>query len=104
MTTARAMFIEVVDPGEILVMREAKPGAVQFGAKMAGRSEVVADVDPDPRCLPEIRSVFYRDKIYSGRRGVFHQLEMAELAETGRCPSIFQFGSLHVLIGLVPTD
>src|SRR6185312_530032 len=101
---AGTVFIEGIDPGAVLVIGETKPPAIEFGAEMPCRVKVVSDVDDDPGSLAQIGTLFHTRETDSWRRRVLHQLEITEIAKTGRCPAIFPFGPPDLPVGAIGSD
>src|SRR6185312_12210670 len=88
----RAMAVKLINPGQPLVVRKAKPVSVQLRAETTKPAEVVGHPEGDPRGMRQVRTLQRAEGYDLRRRTVGYQLKMTKTGEPRGRPVPPPFG------------
>src|SRR5580704_15327451 len=89
MCPPRAMPIEFINIRQGLVVREAKPPAIEFSAEVTKCPQVVGDAESDTRGTAQVRALQWADRGDLGWNTVKHELIVTKFGEVAGGPQSF---------------
>src|SRR6185312_15648503 len=96
--------VKLINPGQPLVVRKAKPVSVQLRAETTKPAEVVGHPEGDPRGMRQVRTLQRAEGYDLRRRTVGYQLKMTKTGEPRGRPVPPPFGPNHFPVVFLEAD